>query len=210
MLVDDHQVVRLGVRDVLEADGRLAVVAEAATCGEALLRAAELAPDVAVLDVRLPDGDGIELCGELRSLHPDMACVVLTSFDDEDARDGAVVAGASGYLLKQVGGNDLAEQIWAVAEGASLIDPRVAARAFERTSGNGNRSGLGSLNPNEQAILDLIGEGLTNRQIGERLCLAEKTVKNYVSHLLRKLGLSRRTEAAVLAVRERERVRYTS
>jgi two-component system, NarL family, response regulator DevR len=197
-VVDDHEIVRRGLSDVLASEPELAVVGEAATCREALVRVPATRPDVAVLDVRLPDGNGIELCRELRSMLPDLRCLVLTSFADDEALADAVLAGASGYLLKQVLGVDLVEAIRAVGEGRSLLDPRAAAAAMARMR-EPREDPTATLTDQERRVLDLIGRGLTNRQIAEQMVLAEKTVKNYVSNLLSKLGLQRRTQAAVLA-----------
>ncbi|MGH8889600.1 MAG: response regulator [Acidothermaceae bacterium] len=199
-LLDDHEVVRRGVRDMLETTADIVVIGEAATASEALSAVPELRPDVAVLDVRLPDGDGITVCRELRSRVPDVACLMLTSFTDDEALFDAIMAGASGYVLKQIRGADLVTAIKTVAAGHSMIDAGVTAQVMERLrEGNRESDRLRSLTEQERRILDLIGEGLTNRQIGERLYLAEKTVKNYVSNLLSKLGMQRRTQAAVLA-----------
>jgi len=201
-LLDDHEVVRRGVRDMLETAPDIVVIGEAATASEALATVPELRPDVAVLDVRLPDGDGITVCRELRSQVPEVACLMLTSFTDDEALFDAIMAGAAGYVLKQIRGADLVAAIKTVAAGHSMIDAGVTAQVMERLrEGNRDSDRLQSLTEQERRILDLIGEGLTNRQIGERLYLAEKTVKNYVSNLLSKLGMQRRTQAAVLATR---------
>lgn len=185
---------------MLEATPEIEVVGEAATAAEALSAVPELRPDVAVLDVRLPDGDGITVCRELRSQVPEVACLMLTSFTDDEALFDAIMAGAAGYVLKQIRGADLVTAIKTVAAGHSMIDAGVTAQVMERLrEGNRESDRLRSLTEQERRILDLIGEGLTNRQIGERLYLAEKTVKNYVSNLLSKLGMQRRTQAAVLA-----------
>jgi DNA-binding NarL/FixJ family response regulator len=197
-VVDDHEIVRRGVCDVLAGEPELTVVGEAATCREALVRVPAIRPDVAVLDVRLPDGNGIELCRELRSALPELHCLVLTSFADDEALADAVLAGASGYLLKQVLGGDLVDAIRAVGEGRSLLDPRAAEAAMARMR-EPRDDPTATLTEQERRVLDLIGRGLTNRQIAEHMLLAEKTVKNYVSNLLAKLGLQRRTQAAVLA-----------
>lgn len=198
-LLDDHEIVRRGVRELLEAEGDLVVVGEASTAAEALVRVPAVRPDVAVLDVRLPDGDGVEVCRELRSADPDLRCLMLTSFADDEALFGAVMAGASGYVLKQVRGGDLVGAVRTVAQGGSLLDPRTTMKVLDRVRSQAEaKDPLAALTEQERRILDLVGEGLTNRQIGERLHLAEKTVKNYVSSLLSKLGLSRRTQAAVL------------
>jgi DNA-binding NarL/FixJ family response regulator len=204
-LLDDHEVVRRGLRDLLEAEGDLTVVGEAGTAEEALGRIPATSPDVAILDVRLPDGDGVEVCREIRSKHPEIACIMLTSFGDDDAVYAAIMAGAAGYLLKQIRGTDLVDGIRRVAAGQSLLDPTVTARVLERLRTKGDDDELAQLTPQERTILELIAEGLTNRQIGERMFLAEKTVKNYVSNMFTKLGMSRRTEAAAYATRLAER-----
>jgi two-component system, NarL family, response regulator DevR len=197
-LMDDHEVVRRGLKDLLEAEGEFEVVGEAATAAQALARVPALKPQVAVLDVRLPDGDGVTVCRELRSRLPELSCLMLTSFSDDEALFDAIMAGASGYLLKQVGGTDLVGAVRAVAGGGSLIDPKLTAAVMDRLRSGGHKDPLAALTAQERRILDLIGEGLTNRQIGERLFLAEKTVKNYVSSLLAKLGIERRVQAAVM------------
>jgi two-component system, NarL family, response regulator DevR len=199
-LLDDHEIVRRGVRELLEAEDDLEVVGEADTAELALARIPPTRPDVALLDVRLPDGDGVEVCREIRSRHPEIACVMLTSFSDDEALFQAIMAGASGYLLKQVKGTDLVDAVRRVAAGQSLLDPAVTARVLERIrTPLAADERLDRLTDQERKILDLIAEGLTNRQIGERIHLAEKTVKNYVSNLLAKLGMERRTQAAVFA-----------
>ncbi len=199
-LLDDHEVVRRGVADLLEAEPDLTVVGEAATAAEALARVPAVRPDVAVLDVRLPDGDGVTVCRELRSQLPDLRCLMLTSFADDDALFDAIMAGASGYVLKQIRGTDLVGAVRTVASGQSLLDPRTTAAVLERMRTAAERKGpVSELSEQERTVLALIGEGLTNREIGERMFLAEKTVKNYVSHLLAKLGMQRRTQAAILA-----------
>jgi len=203
-LLDDHEVVRRGVRELLDAEDDLEVVGEAGTAAEALARIPATRPDVAVLDVRLPDGDGVEVCRDIRSQHPEVACVMLTSFADDDAVYAAIMAGAAGYLLKQVRGTDLVDGIRRVGRGESLLDPAVTTRVLERIR-HRPEDELSGLTEQERKILTLIAEGLTNRQIGERLYLAEKTVKNYVSNLLAKMGMSRRTEAAAYAARLAER-----
>jgi two-component system response regulator DevR len=204
-LLDDHEVVRRGVRELLEGEDDMVVVGEAGTAEEALGRIPATTPDVAVLDVRLPDGDGIEVCREIRSKHPEITCIMLTSFADDEAVYAAIMAGAAGYVLKQVRGSDLIEGIRRVAAGESLLDPTMTSRLLERLRHRGDDDELATLTDQERKILDLIVEGLTNRQIGERIFLAEKTVKNYVSNLLSKLGMSRRTEAAVYAARLADR-----
>jgi DNA-binding NarL/FixJ family response regulator len=209
-LLDDHEVVRRGVRELLEVDsqGEIEVVGEAGTADEALRRMPAVRPDVAVLDVRLPDGNGVEVCREIRSNHPEVRCLMLTSFADDEALFDAIMAGAAGYVLKQVRGHDLVDNVTRVAAGQSLLDPNVTATVLERLRrGPEEDPGAPHLTDQERKILDLLAEGLTNRQIGERLYLAEKTVKNYVSNLLMKLGMHRRTEAAVYATRLADRRR---
>jgi two-component system response regulator DevR len=194
----------------LEADGQgeIEVVGEAGTADEALRRVPAVRPDVAVLDVRLPDGNGVEVCREIRSRHPGIRCLMLTSFADDEALFDAIMAGAAGYVLKQVRGSDLVDNVKRVAAGQSLLDPSVTATVLERLRGGPDENaGAPHLTHQERKILDLLAEGLTNRQIGERLHLAEKTVKNYVSNLLMKLGMHRRTEAAVYATRLADRRR---
>jgi DNA-binding NarL/FixJ family response regulator len=202
-LLDDHEIVRRGVRDLLEAESDIEVVGEASTAAEALARVPATKPDVAVLDVRLPDGDGVSVCRELRSDNPELQCLMLTSFADDEALFDAILAGAAGYVLKQIRGTDLVGAVRTVAAGGSLLDPRAAAAVMERMRTPKPADPLAGLTDQERRILDLIGEGLTNRQIGERMFLAEKTVKNYVSNLLSKLGLQRRTQAAVLSTEMR-------
>jgi two-component system response regulator DevR len=204
-LLDDHEVVRRGVRDLLEAEDDLTVVGEAGTAEEAVGRIPATSPDVAVLDVRLPDGDGVEVCREVRSRHPEIACIMLTSFADDEAVYAAIMAGAAGYVLKQVRGTELVDGIRRVARGESLLDPLVTTRILERIRHSEADDELAGLTEQERKILELIADGLTNRQIGEHMFLAEKTVKNYVSNLLSKLGMSRRTEAAAYAARLSER-----
>jgi two-component system, NarL family, response regulator DevR len=199
-LLDDHEVVRRGISDLLDAEPDLEVVGEAGTAREALARIPALRPDVAVLDVRLPDGDGVTVCREIRSQMPEVACLMLTSFADDEALFDAIMAGAAGYILKQVRGSDLVSAIRTVASGGSTLDPKAASQVMERLRAGAERKDpLAGLTDQERRILDLIGEGLTNRQIGDRLYLAEKTVKNYVSSLLSKLGMERRVQAAVYA-----------
>ena len=201
-LLDDHEIVRRGVRELLEASGDMEVVGEAGTAEEALARIPATRPQVAVLDVRLPDGNGVEVCREVRSRHPEIQCLMLTSFSDDEALMDAIMAGAAGYVLKQIRGNDLAEAIRRVAKGESLLDPAVTRRVLDRLRNPAPVDDrLAQLTDQERRILELIAEGLTNREIGNRLHLAEKTVKNYVSNLLAKLGMSRRTEAAVFATK---------
>jgi DNA-binding NarL/FixJ family response regulator len=205
-LLDDHEVVRRGVADVLESDPGITVVGEAKNAAEALARVPALRPDVAVLDVRLPDGDGVSVCRELRSRLPALRVVMLTSYSDDEALFEAIMAGASGYLLKQILGQDLVAAVRTVAAGGSLLDPVATSAVLERMRRAGEPEGpVASLSEQERTVLELIGEGLTNRQIGERMFLAEKTVKNHVSHLLAKLGLERRTQVAVLATELRGR-----
>ena len=202
-LLDDHEIVRRGVRELLEAEADIEVVGEASTAAEALARVPASKPDVAVLDVRLPDGNGVSVCRDLRSDMPKLACLMLTSFADDEALFDAIMAGAAGYVLKQIRGNDLVGAVRTVAAGGSLLDPKAAAAVMERMRAPKPADPLAALTDQERRILDLIGEGLTNRQIGERMFLAEKTVKNYVSNLLSKLGLQRRTQVAVLATEVR-------
>ncbi|MBB6121630.1 response regulator [Nocardiopsis algeriensis] len=205
-LVDDHEVVRRGVAALLETEEDMTVVGEAGTAEQALARIPAVVPDVAVLDVRLPGGSGVQVCREIRSGHPGIACLMLTSFADEEALYDAVMAGASGYVLKQIHGADLVGAVRTVASGGSLLDSGSTGAMMERLRGaQSEPDPLAELTPQERQILDLIGEGLTNRQIGERLYLAEKTVKNYVSALLAKLDLKRRTQAAVLVAELRTR-----
>ena len=204
-LLDDHEIVRRGLRELLEQESDLEVVGEAGTAEEALGRIPATHPDVAVLDVRLPDGDGVEVCREIRSRHPEINCLMLTSFSDDEALLSAIMAGASGYLLKQVKGTDLVDAIRRVAAGESLLDPSMTARVLEHLRAPAEKDELAGLTDQERRVLDLVAEGLTNRQIGERMFLAEKTVKNYVSNLLSKLGMSRRSEAAAYAARLEER-----
>ncbi|MFF2550449.1 response regulator [Nocardia sp. NPDC058058] len=203
-LVDDHEIVRRGLIDLLEGDPELTVVGEAGDVAQALARIPALRPDVAVLDVRLPDGNGIELCRELLDKLDDLRCLILTSFTDEQAMMDAILAGASGYVVKDIKGMELARAIKEVGAGRSLLDNRAAAALMERLRRSTQPDGpLAGLTDQERRLLDLLGDGLTNRQIAERMFLAEKTVKNYVSRLLAKLGMERRTQAAVLASRLR-------
>ena len=203
-LLDDHEVVRRGVRELLEAEDDLEVVGEAGTAEEAYGRIPATSPNVAILDVRLPDGDGVEVCREIRSKHPEIACLMLTSYADDEALFSAIMAGAAGYVLKQVRGNDLVDGVRRVGRGESLLDPSLTTRVLERLR-HPEPDELAGLTDQERRILDRIAEGMTNRQIGEQLFLAEKTVKNYVSNLLAKLGMSRRSEAAAYAARLSER-----
>ena len=199
-LLDDHEIVRRGLRELLESEGDIEVVGESGLAQEASRRIPALRPDVAVLDGRLPDGSGIDVCREIRSRHPEIAALILTSYDDDEALFSAIMAGAAGYVLKQVRGNDLIESVRRVAAGQSMLDPAVTQQVLDRLRrGPEEDPALAPLTPQERRILELIGEGMTNRQIAEEMFLAEKTVKNYVSSLLHKLGFARRTEAAVYA-----------
>ncbi|WP_061290306.1 response regulator transcription factor [Herbidospora cretacea] len=203
-LLDDHEVVRRGVAALLESEDDIEVVGEAGTAAAGCARIPALRPDVAILDVRLPDGDGVKVCREVRSQLPGLACLMLTSYADDDALFEAVMAGAAGYVLKQIHGSDLVGAVRTVAAGQSLLDPQTTAAMLNRLRDQAGRSDpLAMLSDQERTILELIGEGLTNRQIGERMFLAEKTVKNYVSNLLAKLNMQRRTQAAALAARMR-------
>lgn len=205
-LLDDHEVVRTGLKALLSATDDLVVVGEAGTTAEALQAIPVLRPDVCVLDVRLPDGSGIEVCREVRSEFPQTACIMLTSYADDEALFAAIMAGAAGYVLKQVGGNSLIEDVRRAAAGESLLDPNLTERVLNRLrDGPEEEPLLASLTHQERRILDLIAEGRTNRQIAEAMFLAEKTVKNYVSNLLTKLGMERRTQAAAYATRVAER-----
>jgi len=199
LLVDDHEIVRRGIGELLTAERDIEVVGEASTAAQARSRAAALQPDVVLLDVRLPDGSGIDVCRDIRSEFPTIACLMLTAYDDEEAMSSAVIAGASGYVLKDIRGVTLLESLRAVAHGRSLINPVLKARLITRMTARVEADPrLGALSAREAQILDLIAHGFTNRQIGEQLSIAEKTVKNYVSGILSKLGLQRRTQAAVL------------
>ena len=201
-LLDDHEIVRRGIADVLEEQPGIVVVGEAATAGEALRRIPAARPHVAVLDARLPDGSGIDVCRDIRSSAPEVRCLILTSYDDNDALFAAVMAGAAGYLLKEVRGTSLIEAVRQVAAGKSLLDPAVTGRLLTRLrEGAPQDARLASLTDREREILGLITDGMTNKQIGERLFLAEKTVKNYVSALFAKLGMERRAQAAAYAAR---------
>lgn len=204
-LLDDHEVVRRGLADVLEATGEFTIVGEAGTAEQALNRMHGLEVDVAVLDVRLPDGNGVEVCREIRSQFPSVRCLMLTSFSDDEALVDAAMAGAQGYVLKQLRSTDIVSAVRDIAAGKSLLDEQMVKRAFERLRRESGEDRLTVLTEQERRIFDLIGEGMSNRQIAETLFLAEKTVKNYVSNLLAKLGMSRRTEAAALAARLEER-----
>jgi DNA-binding NarL/FixJ family response regulator len=199
-LLDDHEIVRRGVRDLLDTEPGITVIGEAGTATAALARIPALKPDVAVLDIRLPDGDGVTVCRDLRSKMPQLACLMLTSFSDDEALVDAIMAGAAGYVLKQIRGTDLVGAIRTIASGQSLLDPQAAATVMRRIRDQATATDpLAALTDQERRILALIGEGLTNRQIGDRLFLAEKTVKNYVSALFAKLGMQRRAQAAAYA-----------
>ncbi|MEU4063476.1 response regulator transcription factor [Streptomyces wedmorensis] len=208
-LVDDHEVVRRGLHDLIDDEPDMEVVGEAATAEQALARGPALRPDVAVLDVRLPDGDGIAVCRELRSRLPELACLMLTSFDDEDALFDAIMAGAAGYVLKQIKGSDLVSAVRTVATGQSMLDPATTARLMHslrdpEAAKPPEDERIALLSERERSVLELIGEGLTNRQIAKRLYLSEKTVKNHISRLLGKLGVERRVQAAVIAAQAHE------
>ncbi len=197
-LLDDHEMIRRGISELLDAEPGITVVGQAGTAAEALRRIPATQPDVAILDARLPDGSGIDVCRDIRSSSPQIRCLILTSYDDNDAVFAAVMAGAAGYLLKEIRGNSLVDAIRQVAAGNSLMDPAVTERLLARLrDGEPQDERLASLTDREREVLTLISEGLTNREIGERLFLSEKTVKNYVSGLLAKLGMQRRTQAAV-------------
>ncbi len=201
-LLEDHEIVRRGVRVLLQAEPDIEVIGEAGTAASALARIPVLRPDVAVLDVRLPDGDGVSVCREVRSRAPEVACVMLTAFSDDDALLASVMAGAAGYVLKQIRGSDLVGAVRVVASGQSMLDPGVAGKAMARLRDEADRRDpLAGLTARERKILELIGDGLTNRQIGERLSVSVKTVKNYVSVLFVKLGMEQRTQAAAYAAR---------
>jgi DNA-binding NarL/FixJ family response regulator len=201
-LLDDHEVVRRGIRELLESEPGFEVVGESGLAAEAARRIPALRPDVAILDGRLPDGSGIDVCRDVRSQDPDIKALILTSYDDDDALFSAIMAGAAGYVLKQVRGTDLIDMVRRVAAGQSTLDPAVIAQVLERVrNGPPVDKELASLTEQEQRVLELIGQGMTNRQIAGELFLAEKTVKNYVSSMLAKLGLSSRTQAAIFAVK---------
>jgi len=201
-LLDDHEVVRRGLKDLLEADGDIEVVGESGLADEARRRIPALRPHVAVLDGRLPDGSGIDVCRDIRSSHPEIAALILTSYDEDEALFSAIMAGAAGYVLKQIRGNDLVDAVRRVASGQSLLDPAVTAQVLDRLRrGPVKDPELAGLTDKELKILEYIGQGMTNRQIGEHIFLAEKTVKNYVSNILSKLDLERRTQAAVFAAK---------
>ena len=208
-LLDDHEIVRTGLRALLESTDDLEVVGEAGTVAEAMSRIPALQPDVAILDVRLPDGSGVEVCRDIRAQLPGTACIMLTSYADDEALFASIMAGSSGYVLKQVGGNSLVDDVRRVAAGQSLLDPALTDRVLRRLrDGPEEEPLLASLTNQERRILDLIAEGKTNRQIAEDMFLAEKTVKNYVSNLLTKLGMERRTQAASYATRIQERTEH--
>lgn len=201
-LLDDHELVRRGLHDLLSGEPDIEVVGESGSAVEATRRIPALRPHVAVLDGRLPDGSGIEVCREIRAVDPSIQALILTSYDDDEALFAAIMAGAAGYVLKQIAGNDLIDSIRKVARGLSLLDPAVTARVMDRLrNSNPEHAALSRLTDQERKVLALIADGLTNRQIGEQMFLAEKTVKNYVSSLLAKLGLERRTQAAVLGAK---------
>ncbi len=205
-LLDDHEVVRRGVADLLGMEDDIEVVGEAGTAEQAISRILATAPDVAILDVQLPDGSGVEVCREVRSVRPELVCLMLTSFAEDEALFEAIMAGAAGFVLKQVKGSDLVDSVRKVAGGESLLDPRTTQRVLERIRRAPEEDErLKGLTPQEKRILSLLAEGRTNRQIADEMFLAEKTVKNYVSNLLSKMGMSRRTEAAVYAARLAER-----
>jgi len=205
-LLDDHEIVRRGLRELLEGTGNMTVVGEAGTAEEAYGRIPATTPDVAVLDVRLPDGNGVEVCREIRSRHPEIHCLMLTSYSDDEALFDAIMAGASGYVLKQIKSDDLIEAVTKVAAGQSLLDPNLTAKVLDRLrNGSEEDERLKHLTDQERRILTFLADGLTNRQIADEMFLAEKTVKNYVSNLLAKMGMHRRTEAAVYAARLSER-----
>ncbi|WP_434439537.1 response regulator [Lentzea sp. E54] len=205
LLVDDHEIVRRGLVQLLAQADDIMVVGQADSATAAVAQAPRLKPDVAIIDVRLPDGDGVTVCREIRSLvQPPPACLMLTSYSDDEALFGAIMAGASGYMLKEVSGNDLVAAVRTLASGGSLLHAGVTATVLQRLRGGPEEDPrYAALSPQERRILDLIAEGMTNRQIANRLFLAEKTVKNYVSSLLHKLGFDRRTEAGVYAARRR-------
>ncbi len=205
LLVDDHEIVRRGLMQLLAQADDIRVVGQAESATSAITQAPRLRPDVAIIDVRLPDGDGVTVCREIRSLvQPPPACLMLTSYSDDEALFGAIMAGAAGYMLKEVSGNDLVAAVRTLASGGSLLHAGVTATVLQRLRGGPEEDPrYAALSPQERRILDLIAEGMTNRQIANRLFLAEKTVKNYVSSLLHKLGFDRRTEAGVYAARRR-------
>jgi len=202
LLLEDHELVRRGIKDLLEASGDVQIVIEASTAHDAEASYSPGAADVAVLDVRLPDGNGVEVCRNLRDMDPSLHCLMLTSFADDEALDASVLAGAQGYVLKDVRGSDLVTSVRRVAAGATLLDPEIVAAVRQRVRERARDvARLESLSPQERKILELLAEGLSNRELAEQMFLAEKTVKNYVSNLLAKLGFQRRTEAALFAQR---------
>lgn len=203
-LLDDHEVVRRGIKDLLESESGLTVVGEASTAAEASEKIEGLEVDVAVLDARLPDGSGIQVCRDIRARNDKIHVIILTSYDDDEALFSAIMAGAAGYALKQIRGNDLIDAVRRVAQGQSLLDPAVTQRVLERIRTHNPDGPLAGLTQQERRVLQLIGDGLTNREIAERMFLAEKTVKNYVSQLLAKLNMQRRTQIAVLAAKQRD------
>ena len=205
LLCDDHELVRVGLRSLLEAEPGYRVVAEAGDAEAAVKLATEARPDIVLMDVRLPGRSGIEACRDIRSAHPEMHVIILTAYADDEALFSSIMAGASGYVLKQIRGSDLVGAIRQVADGRSLLDPEVTSRVLARLRGEADAAGepIEDLTPQERKILNLVAEGLTNRQIAEKVFLAEKTVKNYVSNILMKLGLSRRAEAAAYMARRR-------
>ena len=207
MLVDDHEVVRKGIRAMLETNEDLEIVAEAGNAAEAVLRARSYKPEVIVMDIRLPDRSGVEACRDIRAENSDIAVLMLTSFSDDQALFDSIMAGAAGYVLKQIRGNELVDGIRRVAKGESLLDPSVTARVLERVRNpqSAEDPRLARLTPTEMRILEMIAEGLTNREIGDRIHLAEKTVKNYVSAILTKLQVARRAEAAAYLADRRAR-----
>jgi DNA-binding NarL/FixJ family response regulator len=201
-LLDDHEVVRTGLREMLERDGDIEIVGESGSAVQATARIPALRPDVAILDARLPDGSGIDVCRDVRSVEPSIQALILTSYEDDEALFAAIMAGAAGYVLKQIRGTDLVDAVRTVAAGRSLLDPAVTARVLDRIrQGPDQPDELRHLTDQERRILMLVAEGLTNRAIAERMRLSDKTVKNYVSSVLAKLGMHRRTEAAVLAAK---------
>ena len=205
-LLDDHEIVRRGLRELLESTGTMTVVGEAGTAEEAYGRIPATNPNVAVLDVRLPDGNGVEVCREIRSRHPEIHCLMLTSYSDDEALFDAIMAGASGYVLKQIKTDDLIQAVTKVAAGESLLDPNLTAKVLDRLrKGTEEDERIKHLTDQERRILGFLADGMTNRQIADEMFLAEKTVKNYVSNLLAKMGMQRRTEAAVYAARREER-----
>jgi two-component system response regulator DevR len=207
-LLDDHEIVRLGVAELINAEDDLEVVGQAGTADEALARIGQCNPNVAVLDVRLGEGNGIEVCREIRSAHPEIQCLMLTSFSDDRALVDAAMAGAAGFVLKQIQGNEIIESIRAVASGSQLLDQAMVRLGLRRLR-ESDEGRVDTLTPQERKIFDYIGEGYSNRQIADEMFLAEKTVKNYVSNLLSKMGMSRRTEAAATAARIDERHKHS-